>query len=497
MICVGYSKRVSYLCFKETVPIKEQNDRIRDFAKKQGWKIERFYEDKSNDPDSDQGFQTMRIDGMNHKFDMVILDSMYRCGKNVGFAKELLYRTFYKLGIHFIVLEDNINTTNMAPEEVEQYFCNLRYSVAGLNGNVARKQNLTANRQIDHMKERYGYLLNKDQTEMLIDEEAASVIRLIYEKIDEGKSRASIARYLNEQKIETPAVHLYRVGIMKPEPRFFTWTPGCIHRITHCEFYTGGEDTQLGGRVFYPRIIEPDLYKRVSEKVTGKTRGLTLGKRISNIYKDRIIYGPTGENLYCRAKRIDGKDVVIFHRRCKKVPVIYYEDIIDQIIPMLRKEQEEAKRMLAILNSERRNEIVEEMKNTYKSRARELFIQSVQAQEGNVENYLRYEKGEISEEEYEEVYSEIMDRQEEVNAVFHEMMEEIYEKQMLLSKYNPWIERFCKFDLSGEIEKRAIYELTKQIEVYPDRKVFVVLNTYGKNSFPKELLMEVRNGEEE
>ena len=71
----------------------------------------------------------MRIDGMNHKFDMVILDSMYRCGKNVGFAKELLYRTFYKLGIHFIVLEDNINTTNMAPEEVEQYFCNLRYSV--------------------------------------------------------------------------------------------------------------------------------------------------------------------------------------------------------------------------------------------------------------------------------------------------------------------------------------------------------------------------------
>lgn len=497
MICVGYSKRVSYLCFKETVSIKEQNDRIREFANEKGWKIERFYEDKSNDPNSDRGFQEMRIDGMNHRFDMVILDSMYRCGKNVGFAKQLLLRTFFQLGIHFIVLEDNVDSTNMSREEIEKYFCDLRYSVAGYNGNVFKRQNLRANNQIDHMKERYGYLLNESQTEMTVDEEAAAVIRLIYEKKDAGESHNAIAKYLNDNHVETPASHLHRLGTMKPEPRYVSWTRCAIQRIIHCEFYVGKEDTQMGGTVYYPQIIDPELYNRVSTRVIGKTKGLTLGKRISNIYKDRIVYGPTGENLYCRAKEINGEKVIIFHRKNKKVPMILYDEILDQVIPSLKREQREAKKILEIMLSNRRKQIIKDMMDEYKPKAKELFKRSVIAQEGNVETYLKFERGDISEEEYEEIHAGIMGKQQEVNSEFHELMEEIEEKKVLLSKCNPWITRFCKFDLDGEIEKRAIYELTRQIEVYPDRKVYVTLNTYGKNSIPGELLKEVCDGKEE
>ena len=63
MIAVGYSKRAANFAVNECVPLKEQNDRIRKFAKENGYKISHFYEDKSNDPGADLGFQKMKIDG--------------------------------------------------------------------------------------------------------------------------------------------------------------------------------------------------------------------------------------------------------------------------------------------------------------------------------------------------------------------------------------------------------------------------------------------------
>ena len=91
MIAVGYAKRVSNLLVKEVVPIKEQNDRIRDYAKSKGFNIDRFYLDKSDDPMRDTAFQELRIDGMNRRFDLVILDSIFRCGKNYAYTTDFLH----------------------------------------------------------------------------------------------------------------------------------------------------------------------------------------------------------------------------------------------------------------------------------------------------------------------------------------------------------------------------------------------------------------------
>jgi uncharacterized membrane protein len=497
MRCVGYSKRTSDLCFKEPVPNKVQNDRIREFAKANGMKVLKFYEDRGNDPDGDRGFQKMREDGMRREFDFVIIDSAYRCGKNVAFARNLLLDTFYLLGIHFAVLEDGVNSMEMTKEEVQKYFEDVRFSAAGCYGNASKSKNLTKNGRIDHMKERYGYVLNEEATEMLIDEEAAAVVRKVFDLADSGVIQAEIVRRMNEEGVESPAWHLYRVGTKKPLPRFHGWTKCTVHRITHCRFYVGMEDAQMGGVVYYPRIIEPEQFERVEARVIGRTKGTTLGKRISNLFKDRIYYGSGSEKLYCKAKVTNGESKVIFHRFHRKAPVITYDAVLEQVMPVLRAERETAREALRMLDGPWKEVITQRMRDERRERAESLFNEALKGQEENLEAYGRLRRGEISGEEYEKARGEIMTRQAAASNEFGELIGDLYERESLCGERNPWIARFLAHDLDGEPKKRAIFELTKRILVQPGGKVRVELNEGGKEIFPDDFLREASENAKE
>ena len=51
------------------------------------------------------GFDKLVQDGMARKFDAVVVDSIFRCGRTLPFAIEALQRTFYPLGIQFAVVD--------------------------------------------------------------------------------------------------------------------------------------------------------------------------------------------------------------------------------------------------------------------------------------------------------------------------------------------------------------------------------------------------------
>ena len=130
MICVAYSKKTANNRLREQVGIKEQNDRIRDYASRIGLKISKFYEDKSDDPLSDNGYQQLRLDGMNRKFDLVLLESVNRFGAGNGMARSLLVDTFSIIGIDFIVTQDGFDSREHNLDEIEAYFKDTRRAYA-------------------------------------------------------------------------------------------------------------------------------------------------------------------------------------------------------------------------------------------------------------------------------------------------------------------------------------------------------------------------------
>lgn len=118
---VSYTRSISSRIGEENPSntIAEQNERIARYLKKCGCSVSEKYSDRKRTAEATEGFDKLVQDGMARKFDAVVVDSIFRCGRTLPFAIEALQRTFYPLGIQFAVVEDDFCSTDKTAEEVQ------------------------------------------------------------------------------------------------------------------------------------------------------------------------------------------------------------------------------------------------------------------------------------------------------------------------------------------------------------------------------------------
>ena len=121
---VSYTRSISSRIGEENPAntIAEQNANIEQYLKNKGYRISEKYSDRKRSAEAADGFDRMVQDGMTQKFDAVAVDSIFRFGKTLPFAIEVLQKTFYPVGIQFAVVEDDFCSTDRTADEVEQYF---------------------------------------------------------------------------------------------------------------------------------------------------------------------------------------------------------------------------------------------------------------------------------------------------------------------------------------------------------------------------------------
>ena len=123
MNCVSYTRATN--CLPERgdaiIPVMDQNAHIRKYISSRKWKLMKKYSDRKHDPDAEDAFLEMREDGVNRKFDCIVIDSMFQCGRDAFQATALFRKTFYPAGIQFAVVEDDFCSADASPEEVEAY----------------------------------------------------------------------------------------------------------------------------------------------------------------------------------------------------------------------------------------------------------------------------------------------------------------------------------------------------------------------------------------
>lgn len=109
MRCVSYTRTVSCMESGE-IPkdiISQQNQRIQDYIKKRGWTLGKKYSDRRKDTFEETAYLQMKMDAIAREFDCVVMDSIFRCGRNSNVAAEMLKSMFVPAGIHFAVVEDD------------------------------------------------------------------------------------------------------------------------------------------------------------------------------------------------------------------------------------------------------------------------------------------------------------------------------------------------------------------------------------------------------
>ena len=193
------------------------------------------------------GWNRMIDDMEAGKIGVVLVKDMSRIGRNylsTGFYTEEVFRKF---GVRFIAVSNGIDSNDPSTNEFapimnimnEWYIRDLsrkQRTAIRVKGESGKP---TSNQAI------YGYKKDPDNKyHWLIDEEAAAVVRRIFQLTIEGHGPYEIARILYDDKVEAPAVYLARQnrGLWKSKEEFrslYNWTGHVVGQIPAKPEYMG------------------------------------------------------------------------------------------------------------------------------------------------------------------------------------------------------------------------------------------------------------------
>jgi len=285
----------------QSLSIQNQQQILEDYAVKQGFgNIRHFHDDGISGTTFDRtGWNKLVAEVEAGNVAIVAVKDMSRLGRDhvqVGLYME----TFRKLGVRFIAIGNGIDSIN--PESLEfAPFINIMSewyardtsrkikAVAHSRGNAGKPLSYNAI---------YGYKKSPDDKHLwLVDEEAATIVRRIFQMVVDGICVKQIARTLTEEKVERPSYYfaMNRMVGLKPSARDlsdpYTWREStitallskpeyCGHTVnfrTYKESYKdkyGKRNPQEKWKIFYnthEAIIEQDIFDTV-QRLRGTPR---------------------------------------------------------------------------------------------------------------------------------------------------------------------------------------------------------------------------------
>ena len=230
--------------------IINQKKMLEKFATEQGFVNLRHYTDDGwsgtnfDRPD----WKRMLADIEDGTVGCVIVKDMSRIGRNyleVGFYTEVLFR---KKNVRFIAISNNVDSAlNDGSNEFAPF---LNIMNEWYVRDTSRKiKSVLHNKGMDgkHLTSNaiYGYKKDPDDPDhWIIDEEAATVVRRIYQLIIEGNGPMQVARILKDEKVERPSYYLAKQGLGTCRGscdmnRPFTWTASTISDLVRKPEYMG------------------------------------------------------------------------------------------------------------------------------------------------------------------------------------------------------------------------------------------------------------------
>lgn len=193
-------------------------------------------------------FARMMEDAKKGEISCIIVKDFSRFGRDHLETGNYLERIFPLLGIRFISVNDQFDSEDCegmtgGMSVALKNIINFMYS-RDLSKKVKSAMGTRASRG-EYMGALvpYGYVKNPENVHQLIpDEEAAEIVRLIFNMAAEGKKKTGIARYLNEQGIPTCMEHFQKIGLKrKPcrEKEKKLWSVTTISDMLKNEVYLG------------------------------------------------------------------------------------------------------------------------------------------------------------------------------------------------------------------------------------------------------------------
>ena len=233
--------REDFLKKDESSSISSQRLIITDFAKHNGLNIvEEYVDDGYSGGNFDRpGFSKMIEDIEKGKINCVITKDLSRLGREMYGTGRYIEEFFSEKNVRYIAINDSFDSL------IGDSMLGIRLSVNDLYLRDVSKKVRTAFRVKQQNGEYigtspcYGYIKDpQDNHHLIIDEQAAKVVRYIFKLCLENQGGRSIANKLNALNIPSPNVYKKNVSFLKNHKNTY-WTRATISHILKNRMYVG------------------------------------------------------------------------------------------------------------------------------------------------------------------------------------------------------------------------------------------------------------------
>lgn len=285
--------------------IQNQKAMLCDYAERQGWEIYGIYSDDDytgadrNRPE----FKRLLADAQAKKFDIILCKTQSRFTRELELVERYIHGLFPIWGIRFVSIVDNADTANKGNKKSRQ--------INGLvNEWYLEDMSDSIKSALDSRRKNgfhigsfalYGYKKDPNlKGHLIIDEEAATVVREVFTLFSQGYGKTAIARRLNDRGIPNPTEYKRIQGLrfkLPPSKNSTLWKYFAISDMLTNETYIGNLVQGKYGSISYksginrPRpkeqwfrvecthepIIERALWDRVQKRLSEHAKPFTLG----------------------------------------------------------------------------------------------------------------------------------------------------------------------------------------------------------------------------
>lgn len=289
----------------DSCSIQNQKTMLIQYACEHGWDIYGIYsdDDYAGADRRRPEFNRLLHDAEAHQFDIILCKTQSRFTRELELVEKYIHGLFPLWGIRFISIVDNADTSNAGNKKSRQIngLVNEWY-LEDMSDNI---RSVLKNRRENgfHIGSfaLYGYRKDPNQKgHLLIDEEAAAIVREIFTLFSKGYGKSTIARILNDRGIPNPTEYKRLKGLRYKQPaskNSTLWKYFAISNMLTNEMYIGNMVQGKYGSVSYktkenkPRpksqwyivkgthepIIEADLWNTVQNMIRQKSKPFKCG----------------------------------------------------------------------------------------------------------------------------------------------------------------------------------------------------------------------------
>lgn len=323
--------------------IQNQKNMLYQYATEHGWEIYKIYsdDDYSGLDNERPEWNQMLKDAESRKFNIILCKSQSRFTRDMELVEKYLHHKFIDWDIRFIGLADHSDTSDKGNKKQRQ--------IMGLT-NEWYSEDISDNiRAVFFVKRKEGKFIGSfatygyakapdDKNQLIVDEDAAQVVRMIFDWYLEGYGTQHIACMLNEKGIPNPTKFKqckglnYRNASQKND--LGLWNKTTVKRILKNEMYIGNMIQGKRKKVSYKSkkivstsskqwfrvenmhepIIQKNKFFEIQRRISERQRATCEGQ--AHIFSTKVRCADCG-SMMNKVTAFKGNERLYSYLRCK------------------------------------------------------------------------------------------------------------------------------------------------------------------------------------